>query len=194
MNLKLGGKLVASHLGLIALVFSTVAFSKETRTDADNDAERLELVDDLHLNDRVELENGGLIVRVGDGLFIHDFLTGKTSITALNRTFEEVKVGSVVRYIKPSIGTSDSMFLKEGYFNFTESKGVGELAEALSGRWAASTKARNCNGLFRKAETDTADAIDTCLGNNGMMQCDAAIERAAQSWRAFDICINQIEP
>ncbi|MBK8286642.1 MAG: hypothetical protein IPK97_18255 [Ahniella sp.] len=176
MNLKLAGKRVVSFLFVVAFVFSSVAYSRDAETPADQ------------LSERVELEDGNLVVRVGYGLFIHDFLTGKTSISALNRTFDTVEGSDVVSYRKPSIGIKGSMFLKEGYFDFTKSKGVGELAEALSGRWDPYTKA-GCNAQYRRAELDTSEAINSCL-NSGLMQCEAAIEQAAQSWPSFDMCMS----
>lgn len=176
MNLKVGSKAAVSFLGTLALVFSSAAFSKDAETPAEG------------ASDRVELEDGILVMRSGDGLFIHDFLSGKTIISALNRTYEPVPVGSIESHSKPTFGTSNSMFLKKGYFSFTESKGVGELAEALSERWNPATEA-GCNALYRRAESDTMAAIDTCLGGSGMMVCEAAIERAAQSWHAFDNCM-----
>lgn len=173
------GHSVVSFLAMLALIFSSAAFSKDSVTPAGNTA------------DRVELEDGVLLVRAGDGLFIHDFLTGKTSISALNRTFEAVKGSDVVTYRKPNIGSKNSMFLKEGYFNFKDSKGVGELAEALAGPAASFAKA-SCNAQYRRAESDTNAAINTCL-NGGMMMCESAIERAAQSWFAFDMCMEMSE-
>lgn len=175
MNQKHLGQWLASLTCFVGLLFSGSVLSKESEVRAGSEL------------DRVELEDGVLLVRVGYGLFIHDYLSGKTTISALNRSFEPVQGSDVVVFRKPGFASKRSMFLKEGYFSFTESKGVGELAEALSSRASQMGKS-GCNALYRQAESDTNDAISTCLGG-GMMMCESAIERAAQSWARFDACI-----
>lgn len=174
MNQKHANQFLASLVCTVGLLFSSPVLCEDSEAAAEKKA------------DRVELEDGVLLVRAGYGLFVHDFLSGKTAVSALNRSFEPVKGSDVVVFQKPSIVGKGSMFLKKGYFSFTESKGVGQLAEALTSQWAGLGKS-GCNALYRQAESDATNAISTCL-NAGKMMCESAIERT-QSWQRFDNCI-----